>query len=505
MKKLLLIAPMLFSFVVHAQNWKLFKANETYNFNFDNIHGVRVDSVKNQGNETTFHFNRILNDTVHQNTFGVTVPILDITQPNIFGNQCIERNDSAIFTNQFNDFLLVMPKAHYNESWNLINSTNYRVVATIDSIYSDSIKNTIDSLKRISFQYYDSSNTLSNHPINSKILVLSKSNGIVSTFNFYENAIGNSINNNYKKQYNRLFKSTTLTNAEVLDLNVGDEYHFMLNDSPPNTPPSHDIYNHVVMSKTIAANGDTIRLQIVEHREKQTSTVDYTTNPPTLVFTTTNSSRSLTRTILHPNATFNSDVGFEVTISHDTTSGIYDSIATITKYSKYLPYYNTSTYNDRITINKENQIFSFDSLQNSWILDYNMQNLYSNYYLTGVFYFTNYWNNQSGGGGYPEYFSMLYFKKGNETWGTPRLVTGIEDPIKTEEEIYLYPNPSNDIIQFETFGTSFKEIHVFDMQGRVIQALPFQNNLNVSEFENGLYLLKLIGQKKVVDLKFVKR
>ena len=505
MKKILLASALLLATIANAQNWELFKANETYNFNFDNIHGVRVDSVKTQGNETTFHFNRILNDTVHQNIFSASYPITDITQPNIFGNHCVERNDSLIFTNQFNNLLFIRPKANLIESWRFLSGTNYHIVATVDSVYSDSITNTQDSLKQITFQYFDSSNTAINHPINSKVFIISKSNGIVSTFNFYEDAIGNSLSFNYKKQYRQIFKSTTFTNAQVFDLNVGDEYHFMLNDSPPNTPPGHDIYNHTVTTKTTSANGDTIRLRILEHREKQTSTVDFTTNPPTLVFTTTNSSRSLTRTILHPNATFNSDVGFEVTVSHDTTSGIYDSIATITKYSKYLPYYNTSTYNDRITINKENQIFSFDSLQNSWILDYNMQNLYSNYYLTGVFYFTNYWNNQSGGGGYPEYFSMLYFKKGNETWGTPRLVTGIEDPIKTEEEIYLYPNPSNDIIQFETFGTSFKEIHVFDMQGRVIQALPFQNNLNVSEFENGLYLLKLIGQKKVVDLKFVKR
>ncbi|MFT6167732.1 MAG: hypothetical protein ACJASF_002432 [Vicingaceae bacterium] len=101
MKKILLATSLLFSFVLQAQNWELFKANETCNFNIDQIHGVRVDSVRTQGNETTFHFNRILNDTVHQNTLGAPFPILDITQPNIFENQCIERNDSLIFTNQF--------------------------------------------------------------------------------------------------------------------------------------------------------------------------------------------------------------------------------------------------------------------------------------------------------------------------------------------------------------------------------------------------------------------
>jgi|GEM_PF-5339860 len=492
-----------------AQNWELFKANETYNFNFDNIHGVRVDSVFINGSETTYSFNRTLNDTVYRNIPNALFPnalfpITDITQPNIFGNQCIQRNDSLIFQNQFNSAQYLKALAHLNESWNFINSSTERIVATVDSVYSDSIANTLDSLKRITFQYFDSSNTSTNHPINNKVLIISKSNGIVSTFNFYEDAIGSSLNSNYKKQYHQIFKSTSLTNAEVLDLNVGDEYHFSLKDSPPNTPPGYDIYNHTVMTKTISANGDTIRLRILEYREKQTSTVDYTTNPPSLVYTTNNWTRNFTKTILNPNSIFSSTIGFEPIVSIDSSS-FYDSIATTTKYSKYLPYYNTNTYNNRITINRENQIFAFDSIQNSWILDYYLQNQYSDYYLVGVFDFTNYWNNQSGGGGYPEYYSMLYFKKGTETWGTPRLVTGLENQVINNKRIYLYPNPSNEFIQIETSGTSFKEIQLFDLQGRVIRTIPFQNRVDVSEFKNGLYLLKLISEEQVVERKFLKQ
>ena len=114
MRKFSLILFLAISNFCFGQNWELFKANETYNFNFDNIHGVRVDSVNTLGNETTYYFNRILNDSVQQNWMNAVYPIADITQPNIFGEQCAERNDSLIFTNQFNNLLFIRPKANLN-------------------------------------------------------------------------------------------------------------------------------------------------------------------------------------------------------------------------------------------------------------------------------------------------------------------------------------------------------------------------------------------------------
>jgi len=504
MKKFSLILLLAISNFCFGQNWELFKANETYNFNFDNIHGVRVDSVFNNAGETTYLFNRILNDTVHQNVFTLSYPIADITQPNIFGKQCVERNDSLIFTNQFNNLLFIRPKANLNESWRFLSEINYHIDATVDSVYSDSITNALDSLKRITFQYFDSSNTAINHPVNNKVFIISKSNGIVSTFNFYEDVIGNSLNFNYKKQYNQIFKSTTFTNAQVFDLNIGDEYHFSyVNDTPGSNTSRTDLRNHLVTGRTVSSNGDTIRLTIVENRELLTLTIDYTTNPPTVVSSTSFSNRTILRTIYHPNDTFVQVLGFAPTTVSDSLFGVPTLIAKITKLSNTLPYHN-GNFGQRLTIHPESEIFVYDSLQSSWIIDYNAYSQYTEYFLTGVFDYTNNWIN-NGGGGYPEYYRILYFKIGNETWGTPRLVTGIEDQVINEERIYLYPNPANELIQIETSGTSFKEIRVFDMRGRMIQVLPFQNNLNVSEFENGLYLLKLIGQDKVVDLKFVKR
>ncbi len=506
MKTILLTTALLLGTILHAQNWELFKANETYNFNFAQIHGVRIDAISIQGNETTFHFNRILNDTVHQNTLGAQYPIQDITQPNIFGEQAIRRNDSLIFKNQFGFLLYVKPFAPINNSWNFIQLAAARIEATIDSVYTDSINQVLDSIKRVSFQYFDSLNNPIHHSINAKKMIFSKANGVVSTFNLYENAVGQSINLNYKKQYNQIFRSTTFTNSEVFDLNVGDEYHFSYSNNAPGTSPGYDIRNHIVIGRTISPNGDTVRIQLLEHRERQTSVVDYTTNPPSIVYTTTYSNRTFTKSYLYQNAVFNSKIGFEVSTSTDSILNFYDTIATTTGYSYYLPYYNTNTYNNRITINPENQIFAYDSIQSSWIVDYYLINPYSMYYLVGIFDFSNYWNNQSGGSGYPEYYSMLYFKKGTETWGTPRLVTGIDNVQSNKKKTLIYPNPAQNELYLETEDpTAFRNYEIVDLKGRFVEQGIFSNRLNIEQLKSGIYFIKLIRNENTEVLKFIKQ
>ena len=287
-------------------------------------------------------------------------------------------------------------------------------------------------------------------------------------------------------------------------MNIGDEYHFTYENNPPGGVTSkYDVRNHLVTGRTVSPNGDTIVLTIAESRESLISTIDFTTSPPTVVSSTSFTNRTILRTIYHPNDTFIQALGFAPTIESDSLYGVPTLFTKITKFSNNLPL-NIGNFGQRLTIHSESEIFVYDTLQSSWVIDYFTYSQYTDHFLTGVFNYTNYWNN-NGGGGYPEYYKILYFKIGNDTWGSPRLVTVIEDQMSNEERVYLYPNPANELIQIKTSGTWFKEIQVFDMQGRAIQVLPFQNNLNVSEFKNGLYLLKLIGQKKVVDLKFVKR
>lgn len=146
----------------------------------------------------------------------------------------------------------------------------------------------------------------------------------------------------------------------------------------------------------------------------------------------------------------------------------------------------------------------YDSSYSSWIIDPQATAIANRYCLEGVTCYSITFNNSGGGAGITIAPRIIYFKKGNETWGTPRLVTRIEGPIKTEEEIYLYPNPSNDIIQLKTAGIPFKQIQLFDIQGRMIRELNFQKQLNVSELKNGMYFVKLIGGDNTKILKLLK-
>lgn len=490
MKTLLLFLLTLPISTAIAQNWELFNAGETYNFNESDIHGVRVDSVKASQIDTVFYFNRILNDTVHYNFyFNITAPIQDITQPNIFGNKVISKNDSLIFKNQFNDTIYFTPKASLNISWDFITTDTSRIEATVDSIYSDSINQQLDSIKLFSFQCFDNLNNPINHPLNSKIIVLSKSNGIIKTFNFYETVARNSIYNSYKINYSRIFQNIFFSRGEVYDLNIGDEYHYNFHSTPPNSPPGHNIYNHKVINRVVSSNGDTITLTISEVKESKRSTLDYTTNPPTLVYSTTYSSRTFDRLILRPNEQLDSIIGFEPIITNVSNSQNPTKFASITSYSFYLPY-SQHKYNNRISISPYN-IAVYDSIFNSWLI---APSTYSKHSLVGVFSFTNYWNNQGGGGGYPEYHSLIYFKKGTETWGTPRIVTGIDEQAATEKEqdFTIYPNPASNKVFIKS---SFEKLNytLNSLDGSLIDQGQLRKNysIDVFSFPNGVYFLRL--------------
>lgn len=502
MRTFSLISILFLSNFCFGQNWELFKANETYNFNFDQIHGVRVDSVSVNGNETLFHFNRILNDTVPSSFGQLLHPTQDITQPNIFGKHAVERNDSLIFTNQFGNLLYIKPLASLNDSWNFLQLSSARIEATVDSVYSDSINQVLDSVKRISFQYFDSLNNPINHSINTKKLLLSKANGVVSTLNLYEDVIGQSINYNYKKQYNQIFRSTVFTNREVFDLNIGDEYHFQIQYSPISSGPAPtDIRNHIVTGKTLSANGDTIKLNMLEYRKYESGTVDWSVNPPTVTYTTSYTNRTFEKLIVNPSDTFIETLGMEVIISNTIFSSTLS--AHVSSYSNTLPY-NNGNFGQRITISPKSQFFLYDSTLSSWTAPIFGIGPYSDHFLTGVFDFQNFDSN-SGGSQSSYYHRMIYFKKGNETWGTPQLVTGIRDKEMPEQIVKLYPNPAKNNLTIQVDqNESFDTYEILDVKGRFVQNGNFKAQLVIEELDNGIYFLKLSGNENMEVLKFIK-
>ncbi|WP_338732339.1 FG-GAP-like repeat-containing protein [Mangrovimonas cancribranchiae] len=81
----------------------------------------------------------------------------------------------------------------------------------------------------------------------------------------------------------------------------------------------------------------------------------------------------------------------------------------------------------------------------------------------------------------------------------------IED--ETLTDLNIYPNPVENTIYFETKGDVINKIAtVFDINGKIVQNERLeQNQLDVSNLSNGLYILRLEKNGKTITRKFVKK
>lgn len=77
------------------------------------------------------------------------------------------------------------------------------------------------------------------------------------------------------------------------------------------------------------------------------------------------------------------------------------------------------------------------------------------------------------------------------------------------EELILYPNPTNNLINIKT-SAAISAYFIYDITGKLIiskEVLESKDLLqfNISNFENGIYIIKIKGDKKVFDTKVIKQ
>ena len=83
---------------------------------------------------------------------------------------------------------------------------------------------------------------------------------------------------------------------------------------------------------------------------------------------------------------------------------------------------------------------------------------------------------------------------------------GVSDISK--QEIIVYPNPTNQLINIKTLSENY-ELYVYDITGKLIFHKEVLNSngtqeLNVTNFENGIYILKIKEDQKTFETKVVK-
>lgn len=475
----------------YSQEWNLFKNQETYHFNESDIHSLKVDSIQSNLTDTIYYFNEIINDTIYNNHYN---SFIDTTQnlgkPNLFGRSVLKCRDSLFISNQNGQSILLLEKATLNQSWTFLKDSHFVFIAKIDSIYTDSLNGIIDSLKRVKFLVYDSSGTLVNHYVSKFNLILSKNNGLIKTLNLYH--FPNHIYiNHYAVSFQRIFYSIAKTRGEMYDFDIGDEYHLTSNEfsSGGFSLFPTDYINATILSKRYSANADTIFYTQGIKKEINTATVDYSTSPPTIVFQTSYMQRIdsfFVTQLTNP---------FSYYLGNGVNPSISSNTVPIYKYSK-------SIYNNRLKI-EQNPMFFYDSSRfHSWMFG-SAEYTYIN--IEGVCYYSDrYWS--TGGSQVSKtWYDLIYFKKGTETWGTPRVVTAIEAfENRIDNPVNIYPNPTKGMVNIET-SLKIKTVIIYNAQGQTIKEIKNPT----SQFElpkaRGIYFLRIeTDSGKIIKQKIIK-
>jgi len=88
-----------------------------------------------------------------------------------------------------------------------------------------------------------------------------------------------------------------------------------------------------------------------------------------------------------------------------------------------------------------------------------------------------------------------------ELSGYGDIETNIED-FSFEKSINIYPNPVRDILYIKNKGE--QEIYIYDLLGKErahISDTKIIEEINVSTFSSGIYLVKIIGNKESITRK----
>lgn len=101
----------------------------------------------------------------------------------------------------------------------------------------------------------------------------------------------------------------------------------------------------------------------------------------------------------------------------------------------------------------------------------------------------------------PAYFCMDDLKCNNGV--------GFESSLENKTQIRVYPNPSRDNITINGLE-NINEIRIFDTKGAIVYSENIYSNtsnlkLNISNFTKGLYIIQLIGNYDIQQVKFIKQ
>ena len=100
----------------------------------------------------------------------------------------------------------------------------------------------------------------------------------------------------------------------------------------------------------------------------------------------------------------------------------------------------------------------------------------------------------SGGGETSSYsYKLIYYRKGEETWGGPVYVS-VEKHEAQKDVVILHPNPARDRVYIDVSGRGEFDCYIYNQTGQLIEQVRLddkRNWLDVSNLKPGIYYVKV--------------
>jgi hypothetical protein len=466
-----------------GQNYQTIYSNRIAFFDnqYGNIKSIRIDSVIIQNDKVLYPFTQI-----QQLDYDCFSPLI----ASWIGKKVIvKESGNNCFFNKHNDTIMIKTSARINDKWVAFQiKDSLTIEASVIAHDKMNFLGLADSVKVIGFQAYDENMASLDFAINEMNIQISKNYGLIKTFNFY-------LFPNFKVAYSAeqfeeydliglsspKFGVQNLTWFEVNDFQVGDELHVLDESSCWRVNDYGYDYGYAITNKAIykyLQRTDYLDSIVYRYSRKQSI---YTHWKDSSSFKY--NSDTLT-SIIKPDSLFDKLPGEPIVNEYGT--------------------------------------FSF-CMTNEFLLSKTYPSVYEMYSFTG----DSCWRTLIADGCFPAdkyikglggpYYScseafclggaerkLVYYKKGENTWGNPLIVTGISD-METINKIKVYPKPADDYVYVSLGENKCYNcfIYIYDIHGKLQKAKRLEANnsgIDISDLKNGIYIVKISDNGRVLKM-----
>ncbi|MEN8203859.1 MAG: T9SS type A sorting domain-containing protein [Bacteroidota bacterium] len=481
---LIMILMMIVAVPAFAQDYRLINTGRTALFSDENfeIKCIRIDSVHTEiseggeGIDSVFYPMGNIQFSTH--------PYTDCATPfgaSWTGKKVVVKPDGEhLFFNKYEDTIWIKSSAGLHESWRVYESDVYIIEARVLEHDTMSFLGLTDSVKIIGFKVHDRNMLPMDHTLNMQTIRISKHYGAIRILNYYQFPDFEGLNYGFVDEYLTGYELAGLSAPQtglqnftwfgVFDFHPGDEIHTLLDESVwYNEPGEHSLYERTI-KRFLDREDYPDSLVYTYERKVSIHAVDNSVTSTSFVHDTAT-------LVIRRNPEFDLLPG-EVIIQEGWAWSHF-------MHGGETPGKTVPTGALGIWRSLDDSCWTY-CCADGCFMDEN--------YLKGLGGPYGSCSNAFSGGGIEK--KLIYYKKGDKTWGVPYDLTGTE-PARVPLSLRIYPIPASDHLWIESAEGPIREVILMDLSGKVMLRQAGSGSkellLKISHLSPGIFLVKVIS------------